>query len=61
MSNVIYDEQLARLFLPPVQEGSTRRGAKEINEFGPSLVQTSAAELEKMEKDLERELRYLKM
>ncbi|KAJ3000989.1 SWI/SNF chromatin-remodeling complex subunit [Globomyces sp. JEL0801] len=52
----IKDENVAAMFLPPL--GSTvKRTAKEINEFGPFFSVASATEIEKMEKDLERETR----
>jgi hypothetical protein len=58
-SERVHDEQLAALFLAPVQDVTVKRGAKEISEFGPIILKTSQAEIEKLEKDLDRELRYL--
>jgi hypothetical protein len=54
----VYDEQLASIFLPQVFNGATKRGLKEMAEFGPFVQKTSHAEIEKLEKDLDRELRY---
>jgi hypothetical protein len=54
----VKDDQIASLFLPPVRTGATRRFGKAFEEFGPMVTQASAIEIEKMEKDLERETRY---
>ncbi|KAJ3313557.1 SWI/SNF chromatin-remodeling complex subunit [Boothiomyces sp. JEL0838] len=51
----ITDEQLAATFLPQLQ--AVKRTLKEYNEFGPYVSKPSAQEIEKMEKDLERENR----
>lgn len=55
-NDTIHDDQLAQLFLPPLRE--TKRYGKQYDDFGPNISQASVLDIEKMEKDLERESRY---
>ncbi|KAJ3363744.1 SWI SNF, matrix associated, actin dependent regulator of chromatin, sub b, member 1 [Kappamyces sp. JEL0680] len=56
-SDIVHDEQLSSLFLPPVGTVPLYRTGKAYDDFGPVVSQASAVEIEKMEKDLERENR----
>jgi SNF5 / SMARCB1 / INI1 len=62
----VNDESISQLFLPPVVSSTVRRFGKPFDEFGinyahlgPVVSKASVLEIEKMEKDLERESRYI--
>nr|KAJ3422099.1 SWI/SNF chromatin-remodeling complex subunit [Polyrhizophydium stewartii] len=49
------DEELAAYFLPTVHPKRTHRTIKDRNEFGPFLNYTNAAEVDRLEKEHERD------
>ncbi|XJO71003.1 hypothetical protein BDV3_000597 [Batrachochytrium dendrobatidis] len=56
-SGLIDDDDLATHFLPEIKSQSVLRGLKEHGEFGPYLKVASAADFERIEKELERDSR----
>ena len=51
------DDQLSGAFLPAVQGGNAIRYGKFYDDFGPTISKASAVEMEKIEKEVERESR----
>lgn len=56
-SSTILDHDLSKLFLPCIDAYNIKRGAKEQLEFQPLINYASASEIERMERDHDREIR----
>ena len=53
------DEELSLSFLPPIDSVTYKRADKARGIAGPSILEVAGAEVDKLERDLDRETRYI--